>query len=231
MNSQVDIRSLLPAIRVPTLVLHRRGDHDSRTQEGRYTAERIPGARFVELPGEEHLPWVDADQILDLAEEFLTGVLRAPEHDRVLATVLFTDIVGSTETAVALGDRRWNDLLTLHHDLVRRELERFRGREIDTAGDGFLAFLTARRGQSTARAPFGTLCAGLTFRCASACIPAKSSWLRRTCAVLLCISLPAWRSLAAPTMCSAAVRAFTKKVSLNSDSPVSWRIGRTVTPG
>jgi class 3 adenylate cyclase len=139
MNSQIDIRSLLPSIRVPTLVLHRRGDHDSRTHEGRYIAERIPGARFVELPGEEHLPWVDADQILDVAEEFLTGVRRAPEHDRVLATVLFTDIVGSTETAVALGDRRWNDLLTLHHDLVRRELDRFRGREVDTAGDGFLA--------------------------------------------------------------------------------------------
>jgi class 3 adenylate cyclase len=139
MNSQVDIRSLLPSIQVPTLVLHRRGDRDSRTQEGRYIAERIPGARFVELPGEEHLPWVDADQILDVAEEFLTGVRRAPEHDRVLATVLFTDIVGSTETAVALGDRRWNDLLTLHHDLVRRELDRFRGREVDTAGDGFLA--------------------------------------------------------------------------------------------
>jgi class 3 adenylate cyclase len=139
MNSQVDIRSLLPAIRVPTLVLHRRGDHDSRIQEGRYIAERIPGARFVELLGEEHLPWVDADQILDVTEEFLTGARRAPEHDRVLATVLFTDIVGSTETAVALGDRRWNDLLTLHHDLVRRELDRFRGREIDTAGDGFLA--------------------------------------------------------------------------------------------
>jgi class 3 adenylate cyclase len=139
MNSQVDIRALLPSIRVPTLVVHRRGDHDSRPQEGRYIAERIPGARFVELSGEEHLPWVDADQILDVVEEFLTGVRRAPEHDRVLATVLFTDIVGSTETAVALGDRRWNDLLTLHHDLVRRELDRFRGREIDTAGDGFLA--------------------------------------------------------------------------------------------
>lgn len=139
MNSQTDIRALLPSIRVPTLVLHRRGDRDSRPQEGRYIAERIPGARFVELPGEEHLPWIDADQILDVVEEFLTGARGAPEHDRVLATVLFTDIVGSTETAFAVGDRRWNDLLTLHHDFVRRELDRFRGREIATAGDGFLA--------------------------------------------------------------------------------------------
>ena len=139
MNSQIDVRALLPAIRVPTLVLHRSGDRDSRPDEGRYIADRIPGARFVELPGDDHLPWMDGDQILDEVEEFLTGVRRPPEPDRVLATVLFTDIAGSTEKAAALGDHAWLELREAHHALVRRELERFRGREIDTAGDGFLA--------------------------------------------------------------------------------------------
>jgi class 3 adenylate cyclase len=103
-------------------------------------AERIPGAKLVELPGRDHLPWgEDADQILDEIEEFLTGVRHGPEPDRVLATVLFTDIVGSTEKAAALGDRRWRDLLEGHHRVVRLELGRYRGREVDTAGDGFLA--------------------------------------------------------------------------------------------
>jgi class 3 adenylate cyclase len=139
MNSQIDVRALLPAIRVPTLVLHRSGDLDSRPEEGRYIADRIPGARFVELPGDDHLPWMDGDQVLDEVEEYLTGVRRAPEPDRVLATVLFTDIAGSTEKAAALGDHAWLELRETHHALVRRELERFRGREIDTAGDGFLA--------------------------------------------------------------------------------------------
>jgi pimeloyl-ACP methyl ester carboxylesterase len=139
MNSQIDIRALLPSIHVPTLVLHRSGDHDSRPEEGRYIAERIPGARFIELPGEEHLPWVDADQILDEVEEFLTGVRRAPEPDRVLATVLFTDIVGSTERAAALGDRTWLALREAHHVSVRSMLERYRGTEVETAGDSFLA--------------------------------------------------------------------------------------------
>ena len=139
MNSQIDVRALLPAIRVPTLVLHRSGDLDSRPEEGRYIAERIPGARFVELAGDDHLPSIRADEIVDEVEEFLTGMRRGPDPGRILATVLFTDIVGSTERAVALGDRRWRDLLVAHHTAVRRELERFRGREVDTAGDGFLA--------------------------------------------------------------------------------------------
>ena len=139
MNAQIDVRAVLPVIRVPTLVLHRSGDRDSRLEEGRYIAERIREARFVELDGDTHVPFVDSDQILDEVEEFLTGVRRAPEADRVLATVLFTDIVGSTEKASALGDRAWLELREAHHAIVRRELERFRGREIDTAGDGFLA--------------------------------------------------------------------------------------------
>jgi pimeloyl-ACP methyl ester carboxylesterase len=139
MNSRIDVRGVLPTIRVPTLVLHRGGDLDSRLEEGRYIAGRIPEARFVELPGEDHIPWMDADQIVDEVEEFLTGVRRGPDPDRVLATVLMTDIVGSSERAAELGDRRWRELLEAHHALVRKELARWRGREVDTAGDGFLA--------------------------------------------------------------------------------------------
>jgi class 3 adenylate cyclase len=138
MNTQIDVRGVLPAVRVPTLVLHRTGDLDAHVEEGRWIAGQIPGARFVELPGADHVPWVgDTDSLVDEVEEFLTGVRRGSEVDRVLATVLFTDIVDSTAIAVALGDRAWHDLLERHHGLVRRELARFRGRELDTAGDGF----------------------------------------------------------------------------------------------
>jgi class 3 adenylate cyclase len=140
MNTGIDIRQVLPTITIPTLMLHRTGDLDANVEEGRWIAAQIPGARFLELPGDDHLPWVgDQDRLLDEAEEFLTGTRPAPEIDRVLATVLFTDIVGSTKLAVRLGDRGWRDLLARHHTVVRRELERFRGREIDTAGDGFFA--------------------------------------------------------------------------------------------
>lgn len=140
MNTLIDVRKVLPAIRVPTLILHRTGDRDANVEEGRWIASRISGARFVELPGHDHLPWVgDQDAVLDEVEEFLTGVRRGPDPDRILATVLFTDIAGSTELAARLGDRAWRELLEMHHLLVRKELVRFRGREIDTAGDGFLA--------------------------------------------------------------------------------------------
>jgi class 3 adenylate cyclase len=139
MNGQIDIRHVLPAVTVPTLVLHRTGDTDSRVEEGRYIATRIPGARFVELAGDDHVPWIDADQVVDEVEEFLTGRRPEPHPDRVLTTLLFTDIVGSTQRAAELGDRRWRDLLDSHHAVVRRELDRFRGTEVDTAGDGFFA--------------------------------------------------------------------------------------------
>jgi len=140
MNGQIDIRETLPVIRVPTLVLHRTGDLDTSIEEGRYLAAHIPGAKFVDLPGADHLPWAgDQDAILDEVEEFLTGVRPVAEPDRVLATVVFTDIVGSTEHAAELGDRRWRDVLVSHHGIVRRELDRFRGREVKTVGDGFLA--------------------------------------------------------------------------------------------
>jgi class 3 adenylate cyclase len=109
-------------------------------EAARYIAERIQGAKYVELPGPDHFSWVgDTDAILDEVEEFLTGARRGQEPDRVLTTVMFTDIVGATERAAALGDRRWRDLLDSHHTVVREQLTRFRGREIDTAGDGFLA--------------------------------------------------------------------------------------------
>ena len=139
MNSQVDVRHVLPSIRVPTLVLHRSGDRDSRPEEGRYIATRIPGARFVQLAGEDHAPFIDPDEIVDQVETFLTGRAPVPEPDRVLATILFTDIVGSTEKAAELGDARWRDLLRRHNSLIRRQLARFHGRELDTTGDGFFA--------------------------------------------------------------------------------------------
>jgi pimeloyl-ACP methyl ester carboxylesterase len=139
MNSSIDVRHVLPAVGVPTLVLHRTGDTDAKVDEGRYIAERIPGARFVELAGDNHLPWFDADQILDEVEEFLTGVRRGPAPSRVLATVLFTDIVGSTDQAAALGDRAWAELLGRHEAVVRQEIERGGGIVVDTAGDGFFA--------------------------------------------------------------------------------------------
>jgi class 3 adenylate cyclase len=140
MNTQIDVRNILSAIRVPTLILHRTGDLDANIDEGRYIADRIPGARFLELPGPDHLPYVgDQAEVTDEIEEFLTGIRPAPEPDRVLATVLFTDIVGSTERAASLGDQAWRDLLDQHHAVVRRELVRFRGQEISTTGDGFFA--------------------------------------------------------------------------------------------
>jgi pimeloyl-ACP methyl ester carboxylesterase len=140
MNREIDVRSVLPTVRVPTLVVHRTGDRNIRIQHAQYMAERIPGARLVELPGDDHIATIgDSDAILGEVEEFLTGVRHEPEADRVLATVLFTDIINATERAAELGDRQWRDLLAHHHELIRRELSRFRGREIDTAGDAFFA--------------------------------------------------------------------------------------------
>ena len=140
MNAQVDIRDLLPSIRVPTLILHSVNDRTLPIQGSRYMAQRIAGATFVELQGIDHAPWgCDSEVITGHIEEFLTGMRHHQVDDRVLATVMFTDIVGATETAARLGDPRWRELLMRHHDTVRGELQRFRGREIDTAGDGFFA--------------------------------------------------------------------------------------------
>jgi pimeloyl-ACP methyl ester carboxylesterase/class 3 adenylate cyclase len=144
MNVEIDVRHTLRAIRVPTLVLHRVDDEDVSLDEGRYLAERIPGAKFVELPGVDHGWWVDPEQIVREVERFVRGIWERGEwtlveSDRVLTTVLFTDIVDSTAKLAALGDRGWRELLKRHHALVRRQLARFSGREIDTAGDGFFA--------------------------------------------------------------------------------------------
>jgi len=140
MNTAVDIRHVLPVIAVPTLVIHRTEDMIVTVEAGRDLAAKIHGAKYVELPGEDHL-WFhgDADAILGEVEEFVTGTRRAEIVDRILATVMFTDIVDSTRRAAALGDRRWRDLLGRHDALMRRELERHRGREVKTLGDGFLA--------------------------------------------------------------------------------------------
>ncbi len=139
MNSLIDIRNVLASIQAKTLVLHRRHDRDSRPEEGRYVAEHIPGARFVELSGETHVPWWDSDDLVDEIEEFLTGIRPTRLENRVLATTLFTDIVDSTRKAHKLGDRAWAELLSRHHELVRNEIARYAGEEIDTAGDGFFA--------------------------------------------------------------------------------------------
>jgi len=140
MNAAIDVRHVLPTIHVPTLIIHRKDERVLNVEHARYMARQIPDSKYVELPGVDHLPWVgDQDAILDEVEEFLTGVRRGPEPDRVLATVMFVDIVGSTERASQLGDRRWRDVLDGYYAVVRRELVRFRGREIDTAGDGIFA--------------------------------------------------------------------------------------------
>jgi class 3 adenylate cyclase len=139
MDLEIDVRSALSAIRAPTLVIHRTDDHAIPVSCGRYLAEHIIGARYFEQPGEHLLGLGDAEALADEVEGFLTGAHPIREPDRVLATVLFTDIVGSTERAAQLGDRRWRSVLDDHNEIVRHELEHHRGHEIKTMGDGFLA--------------------------------------------------------------------------------------------
>lgn len=139
-SDQIDVRKVLNAVNVPTLVMHRKDNLLVSFESGRYLADHIPEAKFVELPGTDHWPWMTgAEEVIEEVFEFVTGHRHEPEIDRVLATIMFTDIVGSTERAAEIGDRRWRDLLEEHYLVIRRELERYRGREIDTAGDGFLA--------------------------------------------------------------------------------------------
>jgi pimeloyl-ACP methyl ester carboxylesterase len=140
MNAQIDVRAALPAIHVPTLILHRVGDMICPVEGGRYLASQIPGARLVELPGADHQAWAsDSEALVGEIEEFVTGQRHGPTPTRVLTTLLFTDIVRSTEIAAGLGDRRWVTLLDAHHAIVRAQLSRFQGVEVDTTGDGFLA--------------------------------------------------------------------------------------------
>ena len=143
MNLEIDVRHVLPAIRVPTLVLHNRDDPWVEVGNGRYLAQHIPGAQYIEFPAAGHiLSAATSGPLMDAIEGFLkrawaVAAADGSEPDRVLATVLFTDIVGSSDRAVSLGDRAWRELLERHHAIVRRELVRFRGTEVDTAGDGF----------------------------------------------------------------------------------------------
>jgi pimeloyl-ACP methyl ester carboxylesterase len=140
MQAEVDIRQVLPAIRVPTLVIQRRNDVYRDPGNSRYLAEHILDASYVEVPGREHLIYLgNQDAVIDEVEEFLTGMRRVPESGRVLVTLLFTDIVGSTGRAADLGDEKWRHLLEAHNTVLRREIARFRGREVSTAGDGFFA--------------------------------------------------------------------------------------------
>jgi class 3 adenylate cyclase len=141
MNAEIDVRPVLPTIRVPTLVLHRREDHIA-IEGARWMAEQIPGARFVELPGGPHMPYHgDWEAVVREIREFVEPICleAARPYDSVLATVLFTDLVGSTAKAVELGDRAWRELLEQHHARIRAQLSLFRGIELDTAGDGFFA--------------------------------------------------------------------------------------------
>jgi pimeloyl-ACP methyl ester carboxylesterase len=172
MLRDIDVRHVLPTIRVPTLILHSVGDAMVDVRHSRHMAERIPGAKLVELPGGDHLVWLAGAEIV-LAEigEFLTGMRPVAEPDRVLATVLFTDIVKSTEKAALLGDLRWHDLLDKHNSVVRQEIARWRGREVATRGDGFLALFDGpARGVRCARAVVDSVHPlGIDVRCGLHC--------------------------------------------------------------
>ncbi len=137
-NFEIDVRDILPLVRVPTLVIRNEGDHLPRKAH-RYLADQIPGARYVELPGSDHYAWREENGVTEEIREFLTGERSAPETERVLTTILLTDIVGSTDRAAELGDHRWRELLDRHDALVERVLSRFRGRLVDKTGDGVLA--------------------------------------------------------------------------------------------
>jgi class 3 adenylate cyclase len=139
MAFDIDVRDVVPTVNVPTLVVHAARDRVCHVENGRFLARNIPRARYVELDTDDHVPWFDPEPTLAEIREFLTGRRETASADRVLVTVLFTDLVKSTELAATLGDRRWRDLLEQHHATVRRELARFDGREVDTAGDGFFA--------------------------------------------------------------------------------------------
>ncbi|MBC8442070.1 MAG: adenylate/guanylate cyclase domain-containing protein [Deltaproteobacteria bacterium] len=141
MNSRIDIADILPSVKVPALVIHRRDDIAVDVEAGRFLAQSIPNAKYKELSGVDHVPWVgkSSNQILNEMSMFLTGAFPQMEMDRILTTVLFTDIVESTRHLLEMGDQRWRNLLERHHGIVRENLKQFRGQEIDTAGDGFFA--------------------------------------------------------------------------------------------
>lgn len=153
-NMQVDIRHVLPTIQVPVMVIHAKGDRTIEFEHGRYLAENIPGAKFVEIESEDHLPWlVGSEHILQSIQEFLTGSRPRAAGNRVLSTIMFTDIVGSTQIAATRGDSEWNNLRETHNSLTRQELAAFNGTEVNTTGDGFvIAFDGPARAVSCAKA-------------------------------------------------------------------------------
>ena len=176
---EIDVRHILPSIQVPTLILHRAGDSGVPVAAGRYLAEHIPGAKFVELLGEDHLLQALDQDVFDLLideiEEFITGSRHRPEPDRVLATVMFTDIVGSTERAAELGDRQWRELLNNFYAAVRKELAVFRGREVNTAGDGLLATFDGPARAIRCACSVREKCARWGCKCVPDCTPANAS--------------------------------------------------------
>lgn len=199
MNTQIDIRAVLPVLRVPTLMIQRTGDRDATLAEGRWISEQVPGAGFVELSGDDHLPWVgDQDSLLDTVEEFLTGTPRAALADRILTTALFTDIVGSTERASALGDRAWSALVEDHNALIRAELVSFAdARSTRPATDSWPPSM-GPRGRSVVRAQSLTPRVRWGSRCAPACTPANASWSATGYEAPQCTREPASPLLPAP---------------------------------
>ena len=217
LNSGIDVRHVLPSIRTPTLVLHRVGDPRVSVEGGRHLAANIPGAKLVELPGEDHLLWAgDVDRLADEMEIFLTGSRADIEPDRILATVMFTDIVDSTKRALKLGDRRWRELLDQHDRLLRQEIARFRGREVKTLGEGSSRPSTDRRARSAAGRASSTRRARSTSMCGAACIPARSRSRATISAGSRSISRRGWRALPNP------IRSWSRAPSaISSRGPIS----------
>jgi pimeloyl-ACP methyl ester carboxylesterase len=211
MNIEIDVRHTLPAIAVPTLVLHRVDDEDTVVGGARYIARKIPGAELIELPGIDHSWWLNSGQITHEIEKFLKGVWEkgewdVVESDRILATILFTDIVGSTARITELGDRRWRDLLQQHHGLVRRQLVRFAGREIDTAGDGFFASFDGPARAIRCATSIAASVRELGLEIRAGLTPASVSWWTARSAGSRFISEPAWRRRRLPVRCWSRAR-------------------------
>ena len=185
MNASIDVRDILTNVQVETLVLHRKHDF-ARIERGRHLVEHIPGARMVELEGRDHYPWIgDVDSVVDEIEEFLTGQRHdSLDVDRVLATVVFSDIVESTRSAERLGDRHWRDLLDQHDSVVERLIERFRGRKVKSTGDGVLAVFDGPGRAVRCAVAIRDGLSGLGWRSASASMLAKSRFEATTSAAL-----------------------------------------------
>jgi pimeloyl-ACP methyl ester carboxylesterase len=223
MNMDVDISEVLPLIRVPTLVMQRKDLGVVDMRSAHYLAEHIPGARMVELPGRDFAPQIgDTDRLLAELQSFLEDVVEGEgweaETDRILATVLFTDIVDSTARAAELGDRAWRELLQKHHEAVRSQLGRFRGKEMDTAGDGFSPPSTARPGRSAAPLRSRRPSATSTWKSAPGCTPASASWSRARPAASPSTSEPALHRSPSPARCSCRARSRTSSQGQGSSS-------------